>query len=164
MEHAESQSMRNTEGERYGEYAEHVYQSVVKVMKEIGAGGKVKLHKILRYHQLPAEAVYAFKKLEQAGYQVNDIPAVHLERVLRYIYGLIDRNDPYDAALQEKIGKLETLRWRQGDELKEPDSFYKIVSTLREHAVPERPQAKDEQQPRVHFQPRGEYRGKQNLS
>lgn len=157
------QSERHVEGEEYGEYSENVYKTTIETMQKLGLLGKAKKRKIERYHQLPAEAVFIFKKLEEQGVDINSVPEELLKDALKHTFGLIEKDEEYDQELVKKIGKLETIRWRQGEELKNAESFHKIVQTLKEHAVPEKPKTKVGQQPRVKYVPRGEYHKKESL-
>lgn len=157
------QRKKQIEGEEYGEYSENVYKTVIDTMQELGMLGKVKKRKIRKYHQLPAEAVFIFKKLEEQGVDVNNAPEKLLKDALRRTFGLIEKEEEYDQDIINKIGKLETIRWRRAEELKNAESFHKIVQTLKEHAVPEKPKTRIEQQPRVEFMPKGEYHKKESL-
>lgn len=150
--------------EEYKIYDNRIYELVINAMREKGMLGKVKRKKIRHYKQLPAEAVFVFKKLEAKGIDINKLSDEEIKKSLDYSLGTIDRKDEYDKELTDKIGQMEMIRWRKGEKLKNPDSFTKIVETLKEHAVPERQKTLMEQQPRARLQPRGEYHKRQSLS
>lgn len=151
-------------GEEYKIYDDRIYELVISSMREKGMLSKIKGKKIRHHKQLPAEAVFVFKKLEAEGIDINKLADEDIKKALDYSLGTIDRKDDYDKELTDKIGQMEIIRWRKGEELKDPDSFTKIVKTLKEHAVPERQKTIMEQRPRARLQPRGDYHKKQNLS
>lgn len=164
MNNFEKPQSRTIENEKYPTYDRHVYQTVVEAMGEYSQLSKNKRHKIIKYKTLPAEAVFIFKKLEENGIDINNAPKESLKQALRQAFQLIDRSDAYDQDLMKKVGQLETLRWRNGEEQQDESSFQKIVATLKDHAVSETPKTKIGQNPRVRFEPKGEYHKKQSLS
>ncbi len=151
------------EGVEYGEYSDSVYSLIIEVMKELQILSKMRKLKIKRYKRLPPEALYLFKKLEEEGCDINTLPSQDLKQALAFIFKKVDRSDEYDQELIRRIGWFETFRWRMNEKLKNDDSFYKIIQTLREHAVASRPATKSEQKARIKFKPNADYRYKQNL-
>ena len=145
-------------------YSDRIYRSVLEVIDEIGILSRVKEQKIGKYHKLPSEVNFVLERLKENNIDPDELQEDDLKLVLKYGLSLIDRKDEYDQELMQKIGPQELVRWRSGQRLENPESFYKIVETLKEHAVAEQPKPIDLQQPRVRFRPKGEYHRKQNLS
>ena len=148
---------------KYGHYKDSVYKVISEVFEEKGLSTRAWRKKILRHHKLPPEAVFIFKKLKSANISINELPSDLLKKVLKRIYNLIDRKNDYDKELAQRIGHSELLRWRNGEELKNEDSFKKIISTLRDYAVVKSPKTKIGQKPRVTFKPKGSYHKDENL-
>ncbi|PIV51950.1 hypothetical protein CO115_04145 [Candidatus Falkowbacteria bacterium CG_4_9_14_3_um_filter_36_9] len=148
---------------KYGKYAKHIYEIVVEIFQSKNMSSRAWRKKILRFHKLPAEAMFVFKKLKEENININEIPPDILKKILIRAFSLIDRKDDYDRDLAQKIGHFELLRWRNKEDLQNEDSFKKIVATLREHAVIKVTRTKAGQKPRVTFQPKGEYHKNENL-
>ncbi|GBE16529.1 hypothetical protein BMS3Abin15_00350 [bacterium BMS3Abin15] len=148
---------------KYGHFKDYVYEMISEVFEGKGLSTRAWRKKIIRYHRLPPEVVFIFKKLESENISVNDLSPDLLKETLNKTYALIDREDEYDKELAQRIGHSELLRWRNNEELQNGDSFQKIVATLREHAVVKAPKTKIGQKPKVTFKPKGEYHKKENL-
>jgi len=116
----EKPRIKKIENEEYPVYEEHVYGIVAQAMKEFSNLSKTKKRKIIKYHRLPAEAVFIFKKLEANGVDINKAQEELLRQALQQAFALIDRRDDYDNDLMIKVGQLETLRWRAGEKLNDP--------------------------------------------
>ncbi|MDD5068792.1 MAG: hypothetical protein PHS53_01445 [Candidatus Pacebacteria bacterium] len=153
--------MREVEGVPYPEFPEVLYEEVIRIMKEAGKPtSRGERRKIRSHHELPPEFVFSLFLVEEKGYEIGTAPIRVLIEVFKTVLSRIDRTDKYDQALIEKIGWMETMRWRLGAQLKEDGSLEEIVSVLREHAVPRHPRI---QYHRAKFAPVGEYRHEQGL-
>ena len=155
---------KRIEGESYNVYQAFVYPIVVDAMAEYSVLSRNKRKKILRHKQLPAEAVFLFKRLEAHGYKINEIEPDVLTEVLKKAFSMLDRGDEYDQELMKKVGQMEVMRWRGGDRLLDEASFSKIVATLKNHAGTQSPRTISGQNPRARLAPRGEYHKKGSLS
>jgi hypothetical protein len=155
---------KRIEGEQYKVYKDFVYPIVAEAMAEFSVLSKMKKRKILRYKQLPVEAVFIFKRLEAHGFDINEIDPETLKDVLKKAFKMIDRKDEYDLELMGRVGQMETLRWRGGDKLEDEASFSQIVATLKNHAGTQAPRTISGQNPRARLAPRGEYHKKGSLS
>lgn len=142
-------------------YEHRVFQAVLSVMQELGTYSRNKQQKIGKYHKLPAEIAHAFSVLEKAGVIINSLNEEDLKLVIQRGFQIIDRTSEYDQELMNKISPQELVRWRRGMPLENDESFYRIVETLKEHAVPVRPLTVAAQQPRVRFAPKGQYHKRQ---
>ncbi len=163
-ERLETDKQRRAENhKKYGYYNENVYKIIDEIFREKEISTRAWNKKLKRFHQLPAEAVFIFKKLKAENISINDLPPDLLKAVLRRAFDLIDRKNDYDKDLAQRIGHQELLRWRNNEELQNGDSFKKIIATLREHAVVKAPKTKIGQKPRVTFQPKGDYHKNENL-
>lgn len=167
----ENKLMDKTKNERienhkkYGQYKDFVYEVIAEIFQEKGLLKKTNVwkKKILRFHKLPPEVVFIFDKLKAENISADDVPRGILKDVLSKAYDLIDRHNEYDKDLAQRVSHSEVLRWRNNEKLQNEDSFYKIVATLRDHAVVKTPKTKIGQKPRVTFQPKGAYHKKQSL-
>ncbi len=155
--------MHNLEGEKYPIYLDFIYEVVLRVMGRFCKMTRNRRRKIKKYHKLPVEAMFIFQTLENLGFDVNEMSESDLEQSLELSFSLIDRDNKYDQELMRKVGHLETMRWRIGEDLKDEGSFYEIVKTLKKHYVAKTPLTKIAQNPKVKFVSRGDYHKKQSL-
>lgn len=149
--------------QKFGKYSYGVYETIEEIFREKGIDSKAWLKKLNRFHKLPPEAAFVFKKLEEEGFVINDIPVDLLKDVLLRSFSLIDRNNEYDKDLAQRIGHEELIRWRTNEGLQKQDSFKKIIATLRDHCVLKAPKTKIGQKPRVTFRPKGSYHNDESL-